>query len=111
MAAFLISLAGIPPFLGWFGKFVIFLAAIRVGSVLGVVLAVMMVVNSVVSLYYYVGVVRAMYLQDSEDTGAVSFPAPITAAVAAAMAGVTVLGVYPEPVVRLAAAARLAVRL
>ena len=111
MAAFLISLGGVPPFLGWFAKFAIFLAAIRVGSVLGVLLAVMMVVNSVISLYYYVGVVRAMYLQDPEDEGAVSFPAPITAAVATAMVGVTAFGVYPEPVVRLAAAARLAVGL
>jgi len=111
MGAFLISLGGIPPFLGWFAKFAIFLAAIRVGSVLGVLLAVMMVINSVISLYYYVGVVRVMYLQDSEDTGAVSFPAPITAAVATAMAGVTAFGIYPEPVARLAAAARLAVGL
>jgi NADH-quinone oxidoreductase subunit N len=111
MAAFMISLGGIPPFLGWFAKFAIFLAAIRVGSVLGVLLAVMMVVNSVVSLYYYVGVVRVMYLQDPEDVGAVSFPRPISAAVATAMAGVIVLGVYPEPVARLAGAARLAVGL
>ena len=111
MAAFLISLGGVPPFVGWFAKFAIFLAAIRVGSVLGTLLAVMMVVNSVISLYYYVGVVRVMYLQDAEDTGTVSFPRPIAAAVAAAMAGVVAFGVYPEPIVRLAAAARLAVRL
>jgi NADH-quinone oxidoreductase subunit N len=79
--------------------------------VLGVLLAVMMVVNSVISLYYYVGVVRVMYLQDPEDGGAISFPRPIAAAVATAMAGVIVLGVYPEPVARVAAAARLVVGL
>ena len=111
MAAFLISLGGIPPFVGWFAKFAVFLAAIRVGSTLGVVLAVMMVVNSVISLYYYVGVVRAMYLQDPEDGAAVSFPRPIAVAVATAMAGVIVLGVYPEPVAKIAALARLAIAL
>ncbi len=107
LAAFLISLGGIPPFAGWFAKFAVFIAAIDVGSTLGVVLAVSMVVNSVISLYYYVGVVRVMYLNDPEDVGAVSFPRPITIAVVAALVGVIVLGIYPEPFARLADAARL----
>jgi NADH-quinone oxidoreductase subunit N len=108
MAAFLISLGGIPPFAGWFAKFAVFIAAIQAGSTLGVVLAVAMVVNSVISLYYYVGVVRVMYLQDPEDEGVVRFPRPITVAAVAALAGVIVFGVYPEPFARLAEAARLA---
>jgi NADH-quinone oxidoreductase subunit N len=109
MGAFLISLGGVPPFAGWFAKFAVFLAAVRAGSTLGVVLAAAMVVNSVVSLYYYVGVVRVMYLQEPEQEGVVRFPRPITAAIAAAMAGVVILGIYPEPFARLAEAARLAV--
>jgi NADH-quinone oxidoreductase subunit N len=111
MAAFMISLGGVPPFVGWFAKFAIFLAAIKVGSVRGVLLAATMVVNSVISLYYYLGVVRVMFLTDPENGDAVSFPRPITVAVAVAMVGVIVLGVYPEPVARLAGAARLAVGL
>ncbi len=107
MACFLISLGGIPPFAGWFAKFAVFIAAVDVGSTLGAVLAVSMVVNSVISLYYYVGVVRVMYLGDPEDEGAVSLPRPITVAVAAALIGVVVLGVYPEPFARLAEAARM----
>jgi NADH-quinone oxidoreductase subunit N len=107
LAAFLISLGGIPPLAGWFAKFAVFIAAIDVGSTLGVVLAVAMVVNSVISLYYYLGVVRVMYLTDPEDEGAVSFPRPITMAVGAALVAVIVLGVYPEPFARLANAARL----
>jgi NADH-quinone oxidoreductase subunit N len=108
MAGFLISLGGIPPFAGWFAKFAVFIAAIQAGSTLGVVLAVAMVVNSVISLYYYVGVVRVMYLQDPEDEGAVSFPRPLTVATAGALIGVIAFGVYPEPFARLAEAARLA---
>jgi NADH-quinone oxidoreductase subunit N len=107
LAGFLISLGGIPPFAGWFAKFAVFIAAINAGSGLGVVLAVAMVVNSVISLYYYVSVIRVMYLSDPEDAGAVSFPRPITIAVGAALAGVIVLGVYPEPFAKMANAARL----
>jgi NADH-quinone oxidoreductase subunit N len=110
LGAFLISLGGIPPFAGWFAKFAVFTAAIQAGSTLGVVLAVAMVINSVVSLYYYVGVVRVMYLHDPEDAAAVSFPRPISAAAAAAFVGVIALGVYPEPFARLADAARLVLR-
>ena len=77
------------------------------GRPLGVVLAVAMVLNSVISLYYYVGVVRAMYLQPAEDEAAVRFPRPIQAAVVAALVGVVVLGIYPEPFAKLADAARL----
>ncbi len=66
-----------------------------------------MVINSVVSLYYYVGVVRAMYLVESDDETSVSFPRPIAAAVGVAFVGVVAFGVYPEPFARLADAARL----
>lgn len=111
LAAFMISLGGIPPFAGWFAKFAVFTAAVEAGSTLGVVLAVTMVLNSVISLYYYIGVIRVMYLIEPEHEGAVSFPRPITIAVAAALVGVTVLGVYPEPFARLADAARLVLKL
>ncbi len=107
LAAFMISLGGIPPFAGWFAKFVVFKAAIERGSGLGVLLASAMVVNSVISLYYYISVVRVMYLQEPDDEGVVSFPRPIAAAVAVAFLGVVVLGIYPEPFARLADAAKL----
>ena len=107
LAAFMISLGGIPPFAGWFAKFAVFIAAIERGSALGVVLAVAMVVNSVISLYYYLGVVRAMYLEGPEDEAAVSFPRPVAAAVGVAFVGVVVFGIYPEPFAKLADAARL----
>jgi NADH-quinone oxidoreductase subunit N len=109
LAGFMISLAGIPPFAGWFAKFAVFLAAISVGSPLGVVLATLMVVNSVISLYYYVGVVRAMYLTPPEEEGTLRFPALITVTVATCSAAVLFVGVYPEPLVRLARAAQVAI--
>jgi NADH-quinone oxidoreductase subunit N len=107
LAAFMISLGGIPPFAGWFAKFAVFIAAVGQDSPLGVVLAVAMVVNSVISLYYYLGVVRSMYLEESEEEEAVVLPRPISAAVAVAFVGVVVFGIYPEPFARIGEAARL----
>ena len=58
MTAFMVSLAGIPPTAGFWAKLFVFRAAIDRGG-LGVALAVIMLVNSVVSIYYYFAVPRA----------------------------------------------------
>ncbi|MCK5814719.1 MAG: NADH-quinone oxidoreductase subunit N [Flavobacteriaceae bacterium] len=60
----LFSLAGIPPVAGFFGKFFLFTAAASQGMYLLVFLA---VVNVTISLYYYLLVIRAMFLRKSED--------------------------------------------
>ncbi|WP_081210703.1 NADH-quinone oxidoreductase subunit N [Salegentibacter sediminis] len=60
----LFSLAGIPPVAGFFGKFFLYTAAAREGYYLLVFLA---VVNVTISLYYYLLVVRAMFLRQSEN--------------------------------------------
>jgi NADH-quinone oxidoreductase subunit N len=60
----LFSLAGIPPVAGFFGKFFLFTAAASKGYYLLVFLA---VVNVTISLYYYLLVVRAMFLRKSEQ--------------------------------------------
>lgn len=59
----LFSLAGIPPLAGFFGKFFLFMAAASKGYYLLVFLA---VVNATISLYYYLLVVRAMFLRKSD---------------------------------------------
>jgi len=60
----LFSLAGIPPVAGFFGKFFLFAAAASKGYYLLVFLA---VVNVTISLYYYLLVVRAMFIRKSEN--------------------------------------------
>ncbi len=70
MAIFLFSLTGIPPLAGFFGKWVLFTAVIE-GNLYW--LAFVGLLNSVVSLYYYARIVKAMYLESAEDTERVSF--------------------------------------
>ncbi len=60
------SLAGIPPFAGFFSKFFIFTGAINQGSVAIYVLVLIALINTIISLYYYLLVVKAMYISEDE---------------------------------------------
>ncbi|MEW6062505.1 MAG: NADH-quinone oxidoreductase subunit N, partial [Bacteroidota bacterium] len=73
LAVFLISLTGLPPTAGFIGKWMIFLSLIN-AKMIGV--AVVGVINSVISLYYYVRVIRNMFLRDEEhlSQGTLKFP-------------------------------------
>lgn len=64
MTLCLFSLAGIPPFAGFFSKFFIFSAAFHSGWWITVFIA---LVNTVISLYYYLLVVKAMYIEELEE--------------------------------------------
>ena len=65
LAVFLFSLTGLPPFAGFIGKFLLFAAVLKEGGVF-VILALVAMVNSVVSLYYYAKIVKVMFL-DAPD--------------------------------------------
>jgi NADH-quinone oxidoreductase subunit N len=95
MLVFLLSLGGIPPTAGFMGKLWIFGAAIEAGYVW---LAVIGVVNSAISLYYYIRIVVFMWMK--EEVAAVPLvPAPALAvALGIAVAGTIVLGVFPAAV-------------
>jgi NADH-quinone oxidoreductase subunit N len=94
MTMFMVSLAGIPPFAGFWGKFFIFKAAIERGDA-GPWLAGAMVVNSVISLVYYIGLVRPMFFVSVEGARPLRPPALITAVVGLAAAAILAVGVYP----------------
>lgn len=64
MTLALFSLAGIPPFAGFFSKFFVFASAFHAGNWLVVFLA---LVNTIISLYYYLLVVKAMYIMPNEN--------------------------------------------
>ncbi|HEV3473906.1 MAG TPA: NADH-quinone oxidoreductase subunit N, partial [Actinomycetota bacterium] len=93
MAAFLLSLAGLPPLAGFWAKVFIFQAAIAADQVW---LAVVMVVNSVISLYYYVAIVRQMFFVDLPEARPLRVPATVTAVVTLAAVAVVTVGILPD---------------
>ncbi len=92
MAIFMLALGGIPPTAGFVGKFVLFGAAVDAGQVS---LAVIGVLNSALSLYYYLYVLVVMYFRDPER--AFDEPSPVGARAAVAITAVLTLwmGILP----------------
>ncbi|MFN7140420.1 MAG: NADH-quinone oxidoreductase subunit N, partial [Limisphaerales bacterium] len=104
----MVSLAGIPPLAGFFGKFLLLKAAIEQGaSNTGYyVLVAIAIAGVVMSLYYYFGVIRAIYWsRDAKDYSAISISAPVRVSLAVCIVGMLYLGVVPEPAIRLTQAA------
>ena len=66
MTLALFSLAGIPPFAGMFSKFFVFMAAAEQGSFWAYFVVFIALINTVVSLYYYLLIVKAMYIKQTD---------------------------------------------
>jgi NADH-quinone oxidoreductase subunit N len=108
MTVFLLSMAGLPPFGGFASKFVLFSGAVDVGVTEGLGwltwLAVAAVLNSALSLYYYLRVIRAMYVDAPETVeGAaverIEVPMGTTVAVLLCLGLVLAMGLVPQPFV------------
>jgi NADH-quinone oxidoreductase subunit N len=95
MLIFLLSLAGVPPLAGFIGKLYIFVAAMKEG--LYALIAVGLI-NIVISLYYYLIVVKKMYITEPHDSSPLKISGPIKAVVYVCLAGTLAIGVYPQPV-------------
>ena len=89
------SLAGIPPFAGFFSKFFIFTSAINQGSVAIYVLVLIALINTIVSLYYYLLVVKAMYIKTEEPCSIATFRSACSERIAmwVCVAGIVGLGI------------------
>jgi NADH-quinone oxidoreductase subunit N len=100
MVIFFISLAGLPPTAGFIGKLFIFASLLDAKWIW---LAIVGAINSVISLYYYVRVVRNIFLRDPE-AGAerIVFTIPQIAIVLLLVVPTLVLGLYYSPIVELA---------
>ncbi len=97
MVIMLVSLVGIPPLAGFFGKLYLFVAALGGGLGVWVVVAVVM---SVVSAGYYLRIVHASFLSEGGAADKTANPWPAAAAVSACVALTVVLGVAAGPVLQ-----------
>ena len=95
----LISLIGLPPAAGFIAKFYIFTGAVSSGLLWLVIVA---VITSVISAYYYLRVVKVMWLGEPAHEGRVPASGALKLALAASSLGVLVLGVAPFLLIRLA---------
>ncbi|MEO8538471.1 MAG: NADH-quinone oxidoreductase subunit N [bacterium] len=96
LAFCLVSLTGIPPTAGFWAKLYIFNAGIRADLAWLVIIG---VANSVVSGYYYLSVVRQMFLGDAEDGRTIRTSPSIGMALGAATLGVLIFGILPMPLI------------
>ena len=94
MTLALFSLAGIPPFAGMFSKFFVFMAAAEQGSFWAYFVVFVALVNTVVSLYYYLLIVKAMYIKPC-DSPLPTFKTDVNTRVALALctAGIALFGI------------------
>ena len=98
LTIFLFSLVGLPPLAGFIGKFYLFVALIKKASFWFYVLALIGVINSAISLFYYAKIVKAMFFEKQDDeitfTGSVR-PQTILAVILSVP--VLILGIYWTP--------------
>jgi len=105
MTLSVVSLAGIPPLAGFFGKFLLLKAVIEQGATHPgyYCLAFTALAGVVISLYYYFGIVRAIYWSnDVTDLSSIPLSKPIRLSIYGCIAGMFFLGVFPGPVLNLA---------
>lgn len=92
---FLLSLAGIPPLSGFFGKFFVFSSALRAGA--GLWLVALAIAMSAVSLYYYLRVLKQVYVRDAAaEAGGIETSLLMRATIGVVALLVVALGCYPD---------------
>jgi NADH-quinone oxidoreductase subunit N len=100
LTVFMLSLSGIPATAGFFAKFYVFRASVHAGLI---GLTIIAVLNSVVSVYYYLNVVVTMYMREGKpQASGQPIPLPLYAALAATLFAVFYLGLYPNHFLTLA---------
>jgi NADH-quinone oxidoreductase subunit N len=99
MLVFLLSLAGIPPTAGFIGKYFLFGALIETGHN---VLAVIAVINAAISMYFYLRIVVAMFMQDATEKTGLDLAPGVLAVMAVAFVFTLWIGLYPDPFIAMA---------
>ena len=94
MMVLLLSLAGVPPMMGFAAKFAVLQAVLSTGAIWLTVLAVMF---SLIGAFYYLRVVKVMWFDEPVDTAPISVPFDMRATLSANGIGIVVLGIYAGP--------------
>jgi NADH-quinone oxidoreductase subunit N len=89
----LFALAGIPPFVGFTGKFLLLLGALKQGHLILVILA---AINTAIAIYYYLSIVRVTFCTDSEDRGTVASSGLNNALAVLLIVTMIIMGVMPS---------------
>ena len=96
------ALAGIPPFVGFMGKFFLLSGALKAGHLTVVILAAL---NTAIAIFYYLSVVRVAFTTDSENRPAITVDGPTQAVSIFLMIVIIALGCLPTKIIDMAAQA------
>lgn len=99
MLIFMFSLTGIPPTAGFIGKFYLFMSAVKAGYTW---LAIVAVIFSAVSAYFYLRVVMYMYMKEPKEEVALSTSMPAGIAIAITAIAVIIIGIFPSGIIEFA---------
>jgi NADH-quinone oxidoreductase subunit N len=116
MTISMVSLAGIPPLAGFFGKFLLLKSAVEAAQTTGnngyYYLVFVALAGVVISLYYYFGVIKAMYWsKDAKDLSAIELSAPAMVTAWICIGGIFWIGMFPNTLLALANTAATALKI
>src|SRR5215468_977535 len=97
MLLFLLSLAGIPPLAGFWGKYFIFLSLIETGHY---TLAALAVLYSVFGLYYYLRIANAMFMREPLEKESLPLSPAMGVALAITAFATLIIGIFPNPMIK-----------
>jgi NADH-quinone oxidoreductase subunit N len=98
MLIFLLSLAGIPPLAGFYGKYFIFFSLMESGHF---VLASLAVLYSVFGLYYYLRIANAMFMREATDKSRLPISLALRVALGVSALATVYIGIFPERFIKL----------
>ena len=102
LAVALFALAGIPPFVGFMGKFMLLAGALKEGYLILVILA---AINTAIAIFYYLSVIRVAFCSDPENNGQISNSLFTNATSIVLLLIIVIMGVAPQPFINFATSA------